>query len=927
MGKKAGRIAIVVCLAAGLAACDQRPDEEDIDQGIAEASAALKNEDPAAAVIRLKALLQVDPDSAPVRVALGKALLAQGSAAEAAVEFEKAEDLGHDRTAIANEHARALLGAGELDLLMQRYRALRLEDAHDDAELRITLAMAAAASGRQALAEEFLAEAAKLGPELPRATVLRARMDLKSGQPEAALARLDRLASGKGSEAADAWLLKGEIQQGALKRTDDALASFRAAVQADPEHIAANRALVLLLLARGDTAGAEAHIRSLEQLRRGQNAAKVLRAMLDFERKDYAAAREKLLLLLATSPTNPVLLELAGATEYRMGSLDKALTLLKSALERNEQAQLARSTLAQLYLQRGQPDQVLETLAPLLSLKAVPSWAASLAGQAHLMLGETAQAQRYFAGSAAANPDDEGARVGLALTRLAQGEEAAAIAELQALARSSKTTSADTALIAHYMRRSDWPRALAAIEGLARKQPGSPAAALLRGQVLSAQGDRPGARASYEQALAGNPNLLPAVQGLAGLDILDGKPGQARARLQALADAQPRDARTQLALAEVLDRIGTPPEAVIAALRKAVAANPGSSALWLRLINTLLRNGETVNAMTASSEALAEIPVNLELLHAKGRVLLAAGEYVQAETIFADLAHQLPKSPQLRLDLANARIGQGDLDAAENHLRQALRLAHRMPLAQEALVSTLLLRGRADAALTFAREVQKSEPRSAIGYFFEGDVESQRQRWEAALAAYRHALQLEPSGRAALRLHSALTAAGRTDEAARHAKAWTAAHPEQLDFAAYLADQQVARGDLAGAEAAYRQLLQRQPGHPGALNNLAWLLLRQGKPGALALAEQAAAAAPYSAAVQDTLAQALAAEGDLGRAAELQSRLVERFPGNPDYRLNLARVLIKTGNRNRARDELAALAALGEAYPRQSEVAALQDQL
>jgi putative PEP-CTERM system TPR-repeat lipoprotein len=940
-------VAAMLAALAALSACTGRTDAEIESEALAEAQAALERKDTGTAIVTLKDLLERQPDSGAARLALAQALRAQGDAATAEIEFGKAEELGVEASRVVPARARALLASGKAAQVLERYRERRLGDPGADADLRVTLAIAAAARGEPALAERFLAEAASAGPERPRATLLRARLDLVAGRADAALARLQQAATtAAGTEAADMRLLEGEILASRPGRGDEAMAAFRHALQAEPGHVDAQRALVLMLLARGDTAGAQTQVTALERSAPRSSTPRLLRAMIDFERKDYSAARDKLQPLLAASPSNPVLLELAGATEFHLGALDKAETLLKTALERQGQALLARQTLARLYLRRGQADQVLETLAPLLQGVAPPVAALTMAGEAQLMLGEAAQAQRLFESATAREKDDAGAgiargpdrpdrpgsaddsmRVRVALARLAQGEETAALADLQAIARRSPSTLADTALVAHHMRKRDWPRALAAIDALQSKQADGPAAPLLRGRVLSARGDFAGARASYEAALQAQPGLLPAVQGLAGLDIAEGKPEQARARLQALLAQRPGDAAVRLSLVEVMDRSGIPPAEVIAQLRQGVAASTGNVALRLRLVNTLLQDGQAASAKTAAAEAVAAVPGNAELLHAQGRAALAAGEHEQAVTIFNELAQRLPKSAQLQLDLASARIGQRDLAGAERHLRQALALAPEMALAQESLLATLLRRGRAEEALAFARDVQKRRPRSAAGLLFEGDVQSSRQRWDEALAAYRRALQLEPSGRVALRLHGALMAAGRSDEAERHANAWAAAHPQQLDFAAYLADLRLARGDLAGAEAAYRALVQRTPDHAGPLNNLAWLLARQGKPGALAMAERARAAAPYSAAVQDTLALALESEGQIGRAAEVQARLVERHPGNPDYRLRLAQLLIKTGDKAKARGELDALARLGERYPRQHEVAALQAQL
>ena len=112
-----------------------------------------------------------------------------------------------------------------------------------------------------------------------------------------------------------------------------------------------------------------------------------------------------------------------------------------------------------------------------------------------------------------------------------------------------------------------------------------------------------------------------------------------------------------------------------------------------------------------------------------------------------------------------------------------------------------------------------------------------------------------------------------------------------------------------------------------ALNNLAYALASQKKPGAVALAEKASQLAPRSAAVLDTLATALAAEQQLPRAVEAQKKAVELAPDAPAYKLGLARLLLQSGDKVGARAELSALTALGAKFPRQSEVAALIKQV
>lgn len=73
----------------------------------------------------------------------------------------------------------------------------------------------------------------------------------------------------------------------------------------------------------------------------------------------------------------------------------------------------------------------------------------------------------------------------------------------------------------------------------------------------------------------------------------------------------------------------------------------------------------------------------------------------------------------------------------------------------------------------------------------------------------------------------------------------------------------------------------------------------------------------------DTLATALAADNKLPLAVETQKAAIARSPGDPSLKLNLAKLLIKSGEKAYARAELEDLAKLGDKFRGQAEVAAL----
>lgn len=119
------------------------------------------------------------------------------------------------------------------------------------------------------------------------------------------------------------------------------------------------------------------------------------------------------------------------------------------------------------------------------------------------------------------------------------------------------------------------------------------------------------------------------------------------------------------------------------------------------------------------------------------------------------------------------------------------------------------------------------------------------------------------------------------------------------------------RGASAGAEQLYRELLQHEPEHHGALNLLAMILIERGDPAAAAgLITRAIALAPGVAWYHLNLGHACAAAGLDDRAVEAMQAAAGLDPGNPIPRYDLARHHLRHGRPGEA------LAALREVIER-----------
>ncbi len=146
---------------------------------------------------------------------------------------------------------------------------------------------------------------------------------------------------------------------------------------------------------------------------------------------------------------------------------------------------------------------------------------------------------------------------------------------------------ADLALIAGYMQRGETAKALAVAQGLVKKEPGQSGRVPGSRLGAAARKELPAARAAYQKALELNPTYLPAVAGLARIDLAEGKPADARARFETAVARDPKNELALLALADVLATTKAPSEDIAAVLQRAIAVKPESVAARVALVNLI----------------------------------------------------------------------------------------------------------------------------------------------------------------------------------------------------------------------------------------------------------------------------------------------------------------------------------------------------
>jgi putative PEP-CTERM system TPR-repeat lipoprotein len=909
------RLAAAVAVSMALAGCGDNPEKL-----IASARDHLAKNDPAAATIELKNALAKDPNLAEARFLLGKALLDSGDLSGAEVELKKAVELKYSADKVAVLMARSQLGRGQFKKVVDDYATVEPADADERAELKTMLGYAYAALGKTEQADAAFGAAATAKPGFAAARLGQARIRLQAADVAGATAIVDDVLS-KDPKQVDALVFRAALQAQS-GQGEVALETYRKVLEVQPTNSVAHSALIMAALQKGKIEEAKAQLEAMQKVLPKSGQTTYMQGMVALQQKNLPLAKESAQTLLRMAPTDPRILQLAGTVEFESRSDLQAQEYLSQALARAPESDFGRTLLVRSYLRTGQIAKALATLQPALEAKQVSPAMLALAGEAYIQAGDAAKAETYFSRASKLDPDNTRNRAALAMIQVGRGDTHA-IGELEEIASNDSGASADLALIATSLSQKRYDQALKAIATLEKKQPTNLMVHNLRAAALHGKGDVAGARASLEKALSIDPAYFPAASALARLDLADKKPEQAAARFESVLAKDSKNVQALLALAEMRSREGKNQETVDL-IKRAVAAAPSDATARAALIGYYLRAKDPKNAVSAAQEALLAIPDRPELLDVAGRAMMEAGDLNQATTTYTKLVALLPNTAQPYLRLAEVQLAAKNREAARETLARGLQAQPQSVLLQRGVIIMDVEDKRFDQALKGARAIQKQEPKQAIGYLLEGDVYAAQQVWNEALGAYRNGLAKVPdSADLALRTHAALSASGQTAEAAKFADAWLKAHPKDDGFRLYLAGVAVKRKDYAGAAMQYKRLLETQPNNPAALNDLAWCLGQLGDPKAIAYAEQANRLAPNQPALMDTLGMLQVEQGQATQGIALLRKALEVAPQASDIRFNLARALIKNGDKSGARSELETLAKLGDKFPRQPEVGEL----
>ena len=908
---------LVIC---GLTSCGKTQTAESL---ISEAQQYQTKGDHKAAIIQLKNALQNSPDNAQARYLLGTIYNQTGDGASAEKELRRALKLGSSPADVLPELAKSLLAQGQFQQALDDTKQLAGE--LESAPLSTLRGNAFLGLNKTQEARISFEEALKSNPGYPPALLGLSRYALTENNVASATDFSDQAVQ-QNPKNIDAWLFKGDLLR-AQGKSEAALAAYSQVLNIQPDNISAYLNIALLKIAEDKFIEAQKSISTARKLSPNNLLVFYSQALLDFRQNKSAAALDSLQKILRVAPEHMPSVLLAGAVQLSLGSMPQAEQHLRKYLENDPNNLYAQKLLASTLMKSAQTPEAITLLTEAQRHAKEDVQLLSMLGEAYMQTGDFAKATDAFTQASALSPKTAELHTALGLSKLAQGNNERAISEMElGVKLNAKSPQVGVLLAMTQLRLKQYDKALAAAQAIEKAQPDNPLAQNLKGAAYLGKLDLSSARASFEKALSLEHGNFAAAVSLAQLDLQAKKPEVAKKRFESILEKDKKNVQIMTALANLALSQGQVKESTNW-LEKASKENPESLLPSLQLIAHYLRIGEKQQALALAKKLQGSNSSNPEFMNLLAQAQFANDDKSAALETYSKLAAASPESVPVQLRIAGIQMAMKDVTAAAESLKKALSIQPGNLEAQLSLASLEASRGDFEQALLIAKQIQKKDPKSAVGYELEGNLLLQQKKPDLAALAFERAIAISPNGTLLVKLHASLSQMGNTQSADSRLSRWIKDHPEDAAVRMYQAALNIDNKQNQAAIEQYQAILRLAPDYLPALNNMASLYQEGKNPLALQYAEKAYKVAPDNPAVQDTLGWILVEQGDTKRGIDLLRKASTTVPASAEIHYHLALGLIKAGDKVQARKELEQVLSTGKNFSKLEEARTLLKQL
>lgn len=199
-----------------------------------------------------------------------------------------------------------------------------------------------------------------------------------------------------------------------------------------------------------------------------------------------------------------------------------------------------------------------------------------------------------------------------------------------------------------------------------------------------------------------------------------------------------------------------------------------------------------------------------------------------------------------------------------------------------------------------ARELSSDQSNKLTAMLLEGDLLAKHGQPDEALKLFEKAAKAGATPTAQLRIVQVLDRSKRRQAADQEMAEALKKFPDNPAVLGFAAQRFRAQGNLAKAAEFLQRIVNKSPGNPVVLNDLAWVQFEAKLPDSLKNATKAAELAPNSSVILDTLGMIQAQEGKQAEAIISLRTAVNLTPTATAPRLHLAELYLKAGESKEA---------------------------
>ncbi len=874
-----------------------------------EAVVQFRNNENKAAIINLKNALQQNPKYLAAHILLGQAYLREKDLALAEHEITVAEQLGADKSLLVLSRAQLYLYEIKYSLLLQEINPSQYSNS-----LQPTLHLYRGHAHFQLnQLNEALKEyetAAQLNPRQAAPILGKANVLLRQGNMEGATLAANQ-AGQLEPQNAETWYIQASIKH-AQGDTQQAIKNYDKAIEIMPDHLDARLARAGVLMDLGKDSQA---LLDLEYLRKSYpfdpraaylNAVVLERTgQLDQSHKELEAAADILTQIRSEFlDQHAQSLMLSGLVNYSLQRFDQASVFLKKYTEQFPQQPGAYKLLANILLNNGEANKVVELLEPALKYAANDYRFLLLLGTAYAQIGRHDQANSMLEKASAMDTHGENIHTELGMNRLAMGQDALAIEHLELATKNKpENTKAGINLVIMYITRHQGTKALPIAKAMHEHDPDNLTLLNLYGTAQVAAGQYQQGRLSFEKALSLNPDFITAHINLSKLDAAEKKRAQAKQRLASLSIKFPQNIAVLLELAQLEQSTGDYNKAS-EWLEQAKKIDGKSLPVVLAQIDNKLKAGNYPEALNIAIDGQKDFRHNVQLLEALAKCYVAGGHLGKASAVLKNMTDEVGFDAKQLYQISKQQAALEDYPEAIKSLQKAVQGNATFLPAQIALTELQLSHGERLYALNGANSLLEQYPDKAIGYRLMGDIDSHDKNFSHAAINYQSALDKEKNVDLLMRLYMALKQANDAQKAFNALEQWVKTHPQDTVPILALAEEYLQSRQWVKAQKYYEQLLKSNKNQPLLLNNLAYIYATTGNAKALEFAEQAQKLTPDQPSSNDTLGWILVNKDQPERGLEYLRTAHARSSQDPEIRYHLAVALYRLNRIDEAKQEL-----------------------